>query len=394
MIDENVDPRSPATPIPTDPPADEPEQGMALCLSGGGYRAMLFHVGALRRINELGYLHGLKRISSVSGGSIAAAVLGKAWPMLGFDNNGVAQQFVPRVEAPLRRLASRTIDVPAVLFGLLGPGRPSDYLARYYRRYLFGSSTLQDLPDDVSGPRFVINATNLQSGVLWRFSKPYAADYKVGTIPNPSFELAVAVAASSAFPPFFSPLVLHVPANSYGPMVPPPPLHYPPFTTEVILSDGGVYDNLGLETAWKRYTSVLVSDGGGRLEPSERPSSFWPLHMLRVLNVIDSQVRSRRKIQVVASYTTPPGHPGHRDGAYWSSWTDIGEYSAPDTLPCPPDKTIKLATVPARLAALSGTTQMQLINWGYAICDAALRTYLDPSLPAPQAFPYPAVGVG
>jgi len=240
----------------------------------------------------------------------------------------------------------------------------------------------------------VINATNLQSGVLWRFSKPYAADYKVGTIPNPSFELAVAVAASSAFPPFFSPLVLRVPANSYGPMVPPPPLHYPPFTTEVILSDGGVYDNLCLETAWKRYTSVLVSDGGGRLEPSERPSSFWPLHMLRVLNVIDSQVRSRRKIQVVASYTTAPGQPGHRDGAYWSSWTDIGEYSAPDTLPCPPDKTIKLATVPTRLAALSGTTQMQLINWGYAICDAALRTYLDPSLPAPQAFPYPAVGVG
>lgn len=43
-----------------------------LALSGGGYRAMLFHVGALWRLNELGELGRLTHISSVSGGSIAA----------------------------------------------------------------------------------------------------------------------------------------------------------------------------------------------------------------------------------------------------------------------------------------------------------------------------------
>src|SRR4030095_10893384 len=49
-----------------------PEKGIGLCFSGGGYRAMLFHLGALWRLNEWGYLPKLTRISSVSGGSITA----------------------------------------------------------------------------------------------------------------------------------------------------------------------------------------------------------------------------------------------------------------------------------------------------------------------------------
>jgi hypothetical protein len=35
---------------------------MALCLSGGGYSAMFFHLGTLWRLNELGLLKVLKRI--------------------------------------------------------------------------------------------------------------------------------------------------------------------------------------------------------------------------------------------------------------------------------------------------------------------------------------------
>ncbi len=73
-----------------------------------------------------------------------------------------------------------------------------------YRKHLFGDATLQDLPPDP--PRFVINATSVQTGALFRFSRPFIADYRVGTIPNPTIELAVAVAASSAFPPVLSPL--------------------------------------------------------------------------------------------------------------------------------------------------------------------------------------------
>lgn len=45
----------------------EPTDGTALCLSGGGYRAMLFHLGVLWRFNEAGWLPRLDRVSSVSG---------------------------------------------------------------------------------------------------------------------------------------------------------------------------------------------------------------------------------------------------------------------------------------------------------------------------------------
>src|SRR6267378_4024917 len=72
----------PVRTIETDDPLAKPKPGMALCLSGGGYRAMLFHLGALWRLNQFGYLTKLTRISSVSGGSITAGVLGLKWSKL------------------------------------------------------------------------------------------------------------------------------------------------------------------------------------------------------------------------------------------------------------------------------------------------------------------------
>jgi NTE family protein len=45
------------------------EDGIALCLSGGGFRASLFHLGALRRLHDLGILQRVSAISSVSGGA-------------------------------------------------------------------------------------------------------------------------------------------------------------------------------------------------------------------------------------------------------------------------------------------------------------------------------------
>ncbi len=159
--------------------AGEPEkleEGIALCLSGGGYRAMLFHVGAIWRLNELRYLPKLDRISSVSGGSITAGVLGLHWPRLGFDEDGLAHDFDQQFVRPIRSLASKTIDQGSVLGGILARGTISDKVAMAYRKHVFGSAGLKNLPDR---PRFVINATNVQTGALWRFSKPYMADYKV-----------------------------------------------------------------------------------------------------------------------------------------------------------------------------------------------------------------------
>lgn len=365
-----------------------PEPGVSLCLSGGGYRAMLFHVGAIWRLNEARVLHGLQRISSVSGGSITAGILGLRWKELRFED-GVAQDLVDKVVVPIRRLASKTIDAEAIVTGMILPGSISDKIARAYDRRLFDSATLADLPNDDEGPRFVINATNLQSGALWRFSRPYMADYLVGRVLNPTVPLAVAVAASSAFPPVLSPVELELDPDDFE-SDPKCPLQKPPFTTNVILSDGGVYDNLGLETVWKRYRTVLVSDAGGKMAPEPEPKRDWGRQAYRVLNVIDNQVRSLRKRQLIAGYENPDDE---HDGTYWGIGSNIDNYGLPDPLPCPVSKTRVLAEVPTRLKRLPDEIQERLINWGYAVCDAALRRYIDPGLTKPGGFPYPG-GVG
>ena len=94
-----------------------------------------------------------------------------------------------------------------------------------------------------------------------------------------------------------------------------------PFTTSPVLTDGGVYDNLGLETAWKRYETILVSDGGGQMEPEGKRAPDWARHALRVNAVIDNQVRSLRKRQVIDAFKA-----GERTGAYWGIRTDIADY--------------------------------------------------------------------
>ena len=183
--------------------------GVGLCLSGGGYRAMLFHLGTLWRLNDAGYLPKLTRISSVSGGSITAGLLGCTWRNLEFDQTGVAIDFLEHVVEPILAMGRYTLDVPAVLKGLLFGGVAHE-VEGVYDRMLYHGATLQSLPDDNSGPRFIIMATDLSNGVGWRFSRPYMRDYKTANYPNPTLPLAQAVAASSAFPPFLSPVVLNL----------------------------------------------------------------------------------------------------------------------------------------------------------------------------------------
>src|SRR5581483_4019507 len=119
-------------PEPTEPAI----QGSALCLSGGGYRAMLFHLGSLLYLNERCWLPKLDRISSVSGGSITPAVVGLRWKNLTFDPQGVATNFNELIVKPVRAMAARTIDAPSILTGILLPGSVSDRIINAYERHL------------------------------------------------------------------------------------------------------------------------------------------------------------------------------------------------------------------------------------------------------------------
>lgn len=350
---------------------DRPGGGVGLSLSGGGYRAMVFHLGALRRLNEAGELHRLTRVASVSGGSIIAGVLGLAWRDLAFGSDGVAARFADLVEEPVLRLAATTVDVPAVLRGLLSAGA-SRRVQAAYDRHLFHGATLQDLPSDAEGPRFILLATNLSNGTLWRFSRPYMRDWRTEPVVNPTLPLAQAVAASSAFPPVLSPSRLTLPSGQL-----------------VTLTDGGVFDNLGLEPILKRCATVYVSDGGGTFAEQPKPPGDWLRGTVRVLNTVDVQVRRLRRRQIVGALAA-----GERDGAFWAVNSAQTSYGRPaSTLPCPQERTLALAATPTRLKAMPPETRHRLANWGYAVTDAALRTHVHPGLPEPAGFPYPG-GIG
>lgn len=382
--------RSPMTPAE----ANGPQPGIALCLSGGGFRAMLFHLGSLIRLNEGGVLGHLARVSSVSGGSIVAGHLGMCWKGLQFTNEE-SPRLQELVVNPIRNLAGRTLDVSSVIAGALLPFTMiSDRVTAAYDKWLFHGKTLADLPSDTEGPRFVINATNVQTGSLWRFSRPYMGDYKVALWNNPTTSLAKAVAASSAFPPILSPCVLEIAQNpdESGSI---PGLYTPPYTTHVILSDGGVYDNLGLETAFKRHKTLLVSDGGIKMAVEAHPHEDWGLHAKRVVDLIDNQVRSLRKRQLIGAYQQPITANNRRAGAYWGIGSHISDFKVGDPFGYDSPSTVSgsvglphwkdsqmLATIPTRLAALESWKQEALINWGYVICDTALRAHAAADLRA------------
>jgi len=379
------------------PGGDTPSVGIGLCLSGGGYRATLFHLGVLWRLAELGYLgtgdrigkHGpigtLQRVSSVSGGSIVAGVLGLAWDELRVDDDDLLERFRKLIVGPVEVFASKTtISVwSAPFYAVLSSVNKG--ITRIYRRRLYGSKTLQDFPDS---PRFVINATNLQSGALWRFSKPFNRDWRVGEIKNPTDTIAAVVSASSAFPPFLSPARFSYDESQYTPAS-GKGLQMPPFTTRPALTDGGVYDNMGLETVFKNFQTVIVSNAGGEYKPQKKIIGDWALQSYRVMSTIDNQVRSLRKRVLISSLASLEKY-----GAYWSIRSDIEGYPAQDKLPCPHELTRALADIPTDLAAKDTTTQRRLINWGFAVCDAGIRSWVEDGLPAPDGFPYPDEGVG
>lgn len=359
---------------------DKTREGIAVALSGGGFRATLFHVGALWRLNEFGYLKKIKRICSVSGGSITAGVLGHKWKNLDFNGKGVALNYEELIVKPLCEFCSLDIDVPSILGGWLSIFKtPSDLLVKRYNKYLFKNASLQDLPTDNEGPRFVIYATNLQTGASVRFSKPYLADYHIGSLPDPEFSLAAAVAASSAFPPVLTPLILKTEPDKWQKLT-GADLYENEYLREVIyLSDGGVYDNLGLESAWD-YETVLVSDAGAPFSIKTKP---WLLKysqlkkMLRVLDITIEQTRALRKRWLIRDFSNK-----RRRGTYWGIATDIDDYKLDDPMTHDSALTESFQKMRTRLSPFSEEEQGHLINWGYALTDTAMRRWiLDPGTP-------------
>jgi NTE family protein len=361
---------------------------------------MLFHAGALLRLNELGYLPKLDAVSSVSGGSIAAGLLGAVWDRLDFDAAGVARKFNERFLAPLLAFAQTTVDAPSVAYGVSAPWTTASLqVAGRYRKLFGGNANLNKLP---VRPRFIFCSSNLTTGSLLRFSREYVADFRLGLHRDPDFDLATAVAASAAFPPALSPLRLDLQPFTFrmepidGRQLPPAD---PSLLKRAVLTDGGVYDNHGLQPLLERCRTLLVSDGGAPWTTSTDGFYSWLPQLKRAFDMTDNQVRALRRQDLIRRFMAAQNPdmallPENSDlrqhfalrGTYWAVSTDPRNYPA-GSGNLAQEKWRRLAGIGTWLHFLGERETEDLVNWGYLVSDLALRSYIDPKIPLGTALP-------
>lgn len=355
--------------------------GVGLALSGGGYRASLFHLGSLRRIAELGVLDRVVRVSSVSGGPITAGLLAAD---LATQAAGSWIDRIGRISAKLREFCSHTIDTGTIVGGILTPfRRVSDLLANKYQ-VLYGDLRLSQLSPD--GLQFTFCATNLQTGRLVHLTRGAIVDYHIGRT-NVDVSLSRAVAASSAFPPFLSPVIIDCANAVWSKLKHSTLTQDKRYTKKLYLTDGGAYDNMGLEPIWDDYGTVLVSDAGAPYQPEDKVDSNWFSQLHCAFEIATDQARGVRRRWLIDQYQARA-----MAGGYWGINTKIEKYEIADALRVAPATIAKLATMRTRLNAFSPEEHELLINWGYAVTDAALRRWCAPlcTVSTAAALPFPS----
>ena len=234
---------------------------IGLALSGGGFRATLYHLGLVRFLRDAGILPSVTNITSVSGGSIIAAHLCLNWGRY----NGSPSEFDAAAAELLAfvRLDVRNRIVRRYPLGFLlrGPRRLAGLSNRKLTRAGFARVSLREISlrrhEPVRAaeyPRLHILATNLSEGRLcsfnrdglWMICREAGQTFRIDQVPISLATVPMAVAASSAFPGFFPPFELtgaDVGAKSgeFG---------------RQAYTDGGIFDNLGVRMF--RFLSQVV----------------------------------------------------------------------------------------------------------------------------------------
>ena len=252
---------------------------IGLALSGGGSRAIAFHLGCLRALHEIGILGDVKVISTVSGGSVIGGLYAAHQGSFAAFESRVRSLLVQGlVQATLRKAFTTTEGLQAlycwvILFivntaffalsracwviSLLFPADQRGrlriaFLHAPVRRFastttilrrvfddVFEGKRLRDLPPD--GPLLIINAADLRTGSAFYFSQQSSGSWRLGALADPDVSLAQAVTASAAFPLLLPALDEVLPFNKKDGTR---------HEERVTLTDGGVYDNLGLAPLW------------------------------------------------------------------------------------------------------------------------------------------------
>jgi predicted acylesterase/phospholipase RssA len=306
-----------------------------LALSGGGFRASFFHIGVLARLAEVGRLHEIEVISTVSGGSIVGTLYylhvkrlleskedGEITPEDYVQVvNRVEEEFFTGVEKNIR---TRTFGSLKENFNMFKKNYSrSDRIGELYETILYNPFVdprqqriymrdLKIMPKGFSEtqefapakhnrertnkvPILLLNATSLNTGHNWQFTASWMGEPPRGIpdidknmrlrrlyyheAPNERLKntpLGVAVAASAGVPGLFPPMAVSE--------------LYPDITVQLV--DGGVHDNQGTEGLQaEKCTYIFCSDASGQMGDDKDPGEGILAVLPRSNSILMDRVR-------------------------------------------------------------------------------------------------------
>jgi NTE family protein len=365
---------------------------IALALSGGGHRAAVFHLGVLSFLAKKDLVERIEVVSSISGGSILASILFQeaiandeeklVWP----SSEELLSLRVPQAEALIvdKSLENNFIKRMFRPSNWLKFGHRANLMAEVIQKSWGVSKVMKDLPEK---PSWIINGTTNVSGSRWfvrNTANCQMGSKDIGFADASDFPIADAVALSAAYPGVIGPYRLA--SNSYQ-------WRYAEDVGEnqnlvqnkkgLYLSDGGLYDNLGIEPLFNLEQSslvypetdfLIVSDAGSGLK-RQRLAPIWRplLRTIRLINVINQQVRVLRLRTLLPFFKRNPKKGVYIPiGVSFDQWEkerlSLGE-GVPQTLTgydfLTPVKVNLAKNTPTSLASLSSEQFQLLLRHGF-----------------------------
>ena len=304
---------------------DSRKRRLGLALSGGGSRAIAFHLGCLRALQDASILEKVEVISAVSGGAVLAA-------LYAYSDNEFAEfdaEVVRLLKSGLQAGILTQVLHPGIFLGSIatwlvagtsalgatvireslikafGANPSFRKIQPPFRRWISRTNGLERVlaerffrnlkMSDVRRPNLdvVLNAADLRTGTSFRFGNRESGNWRFGAIHQNEVLVAQAVTSSAAYPALLPALDVEFNFEKGGVVTP---------NGRVLLTDGGVYDNLGVTCFDPQRTDSISYNvyhpehiiccyaGHGQLDGIEIPF-FWPGRMKRSFDVVFRRVQ-------------------------------------------------------------------------------------------------------
>ena len=280
-------------------------KNIGIALSGGGIRATIFHLGLFKWLAERGALEEIKRISSVSGASLCVGLIysynNLRWP--------TSEEFFTTVLPSVEKiLQTRNLQLAALSNLVISPSylnKKVNIVAKSLEHTWGVHGSISDLTGNAM---WYINCTTYETGKRFRFCRENMGDYIIGYVKKPKMPLSEVMAASAGFPILIGPYSLSTSDYQWTPYKSCISNWHPPSNQTLHLWDGGVYDNLGLESIFNPDNGgtlkdgldfMIISNASPPISSYHRKFGFSPQNLKRMLDISMDQVSALRSRTVM-----------------------------------------------------------------------------------------------